>query len=67
MEREDEKKLISIATCGVEFASAIVVGVFIGAWLDKYFDKFPLFFIIFFILGSIAGYLNVLRYMDNVR
>ena len=67
MKKEEEKKLVNVATCGIEFASAIVVGVFIGQWLDKYFDKFPLFFIMFFIFGGIAGYLNVLRYMDNAR
>ena len=51
-----------IASCGVEFASAIAVGTLIGIWLDRYFNKSPLFLIIFFIIGCIAGYFNVLRY-----
>lgn len=51
-----------IASCGIEFASAIAVSTMIGIWMDRYFDKSPLFLIIFFIIGCIAGYFNILRY-----
>ncbi|MDR1560758.1 MAG: AtpZ/AtpI family protein [Holosporaceae bacterium] len=57
--------LTALATCGIEFASAIIVAVLFGEWLDKYFNKSPLFLVIFFLLGSLAGYFNVLRFINS--
>ena len=64
MEKKKNITFSYMASCGVEFFSAIAVGSLLGIGLDRYFDKSPLFLIIFFILGSIAGYFNVLRYID---
>ena len=63
--KKNNENLSSTMMCGVEFASAVVVGIVIGLLLDNHFDKFPLFFIIFFVLGSIAGYFNVVRYLKR--
>ncbi|MDR1982494.1 MAG: AtpZ/AtpI family protein [Holosporaceae bacterium] len=67
MKDDKSKQFMSVASCGVEFVSAIIVGILIGAWIDKYFDKFPLFLILFFILGCISGYFNILKYMDKSK
>lgn len=65
--KEDKNNSSSVMMCGVEFASAVIVGAVIGILLDNYFDKFPLFLIISFVLGSIAGYFNVVRYTDFMK
>ena len=65
MEKKKPVTFSYLASCGVEFFSAVAVGAFLGISLDRYFDKFPLFFITFFILGSVSGYFNVLRYAKN--
>ena len=53
-----------VANCGIEFAASVFVGAMIGLGIDRYFDKFPLFLVIFFLLGGIAGYCNVLHYIE---
>lgn len=51
---------------GVDFVSAIIVGLVIGYWADKYFHTSPLFLIIFLILGAVAGFRNVYKYATKV-
>ncbi len=50
---------------GVEFVSAIGVGVGIGLLLDYWLDSRPWFLVGFFVLGSVAGFLNVFRVMQG--
>jgi F0F1-type ATP synthase assembly protein I len=57
--------LVKAINCGLEFTSCVVVGVFIGVFLDKKFQCLPLFLIIFLILGCVAGYLNLMRYINK--
>jgi F0F1-type ATP synthase assembly protein I len=61
MKDDEHGQLASIASWGVEFVSAIAVGVLIGLWIDKHFDKSPIFLILFFFLGCVSGYFNILR------
>jgi ATP synthase protein I len=65
MDENKQKKAAFCASVGLEFASAIIVGILIGIWLDKHFSASPLFLIVFFLFGCAAGYMNTLRYMGN--
>jgi ATP synthase protein I len=65
MSEEKQKKVAFCASIGLEFASAVIIGVLIGIWLDKHFQTPPLFLIVFFLFGCAAGYINILRYMGN--
>jgi ATP synthase protein I len=46
---------------GIEFVTAIVLGVFIGHGLDIYLHTYPWGLVIFTVVGIIAGGLNVYR------
>ena len=46
---------------GVEFVSAVAVGVAIGLLLDHWLQTKPWLMIVFFLLGSAAGFLNIFR------
>ncbi len=46
---------------GVEFVSAVGVGVLIGLLLDYWLETRPWLMVGFFILGSAAGFLNIFR------
>ena len=50
---------------GVEFVSAIGVGVGIGLLLDYWLETKPWLMIVFFLLGSAAGFLNIFRTMSG--
>ncbi|MDR2724236.1 MAG: AtpZ/AtpI family protein [Holosporaceae bacterium] len=67
MKNDKNKQLRFMAACGVEFVSAVMVGMGLGGWLDKYFHKFPIFLIIFFLLGCISGYFNIIRHINETK
>ena len=50
---------------GVEFVSAVGVGVAIGLLLDYWLETKPWLMIVFFLLGSAAGFLNIFRAMSG--
>lgn len=50
---------------GVEFVSAVGVGVAIGLFLDYLLETKPWLMVVFFILGSAAGFLNIFRVMSG--
>ena len=50
---------------GVEFVTAIGVGVGIGLLLDYSLETKPWMMILFFVLGSAAGFLNIFRTMSG--
>ena len=50
---------------GVEFVSAVGVGVAIGLLLDYRLETKPWLMIVFFLLGSAAGFLNIFRAMSG--
>ena len=50
---------------GVEFVSAVGVGVAIGLLLDYWLETKPWLMIVFFLLGSAAGFLNIFRAMNG--
>ena len=50
---------------GIEFVSAIGVGVVIGLLLDDWLLTKPWFMIAFFLIGSAAGFLNIFRTMNG--
>ena len=62
----DTKNYSFALKLGVDFVSAIIVGIIIGYWCDKIFETSPLFLIIFIILGAIAGFLNVYKYATKI-
>ena len=57
--------LIKSLNCGLEFTSCIVVCVLLGLWIDKKFGCFPLFLVILLPIGCIAGYFNMMRYINK--
>ncbi|MDR3187401.1 MAG: AtpZ/AtpI family protein [Holosporaceae bacterium] len=65
MSGKKPRKVAFCASVGLEFASAVIIGVLIGIWLDKRFCAPPLFLIIFFLFGCAAGYVNILKYMKK--
>ena len=50
---------------GVEFVSAVGVGVAIGLLLDYWLETKPWLMIVFFLVGSAAGFLNIFRTMSG--
>ena len=50
---------------GVEFVSAVGVGVAIGLFLDYWLETKPWLMIVFFLFGSAAGFLNIFRAMSG--
>ena len=50
---------------GVEFVSAVGVGVAIGLFFDYWLETKPWLMLVFFILGSAAGFLNIFRVMGG--
>ena len=64
-----EKKFISAYQVGTRIAADLVSGVLVGAGLgyliDKTFNSSPLALISLLILGSIAGFLNVYRFVKQ--
>ena len=50
---------------GVEFVSAVGVGVAIGLLLDYWLETKPWMMVVFFVLGSAAGFLNIFRTMSG--
>ena len=50
---------------GVEFVSAVGVGVAIGLLFDYWLETKPWLMIVFFLLGSAAGFLNIFRAMSG--
>lgn len=50
---------------GVEFVSAVGVGVAIGLLLDYWLETKPWLMIVFFLMGSAAGFLNIFRTMSG--
>ncbi|MBO5038790.1 MAG: AtpZ/AtpI family protein [Alphaproteobacteria bacterium] len=51
---------------GIELVSGTVVGASIGYILDEVFDFKFIFLLIFTIFGSIAGLVNVARYLKKI-
>ena len=54
-----------LATVGLSFVLAIVIGVAVGYWLDMTFGTRPWGFLVFFCFGVAAGILNVYRIMKR--
>lgn len=51
---------------GIELVSGTVVGASIGHILDEVFDFNLVFLLTFIIFGSIAGFVNVARYLKKI-
>ena len=51
----------ALATVGLSFVLALVIGVAGGVWLDRHFGSSPWGFLGGFALGAAAGILNVYR------
>jgi ATP synthase protein I len=49
----------NLASVGLAFVIAIVIGAALGWWLDRITGWSPIGFIVFFILGLVAGIRNV--------
>ena len=60
-------KVGTVATGGVEFAAAILLGVFAGQWLDRRIGTTPWFVILGVVLGAAAGFYNLYRTLTTVR
>ena len=60
-------KVGTVATGGVEFAAAILLGVFAGQWLDRRIGTTPWFVILGVVLGGAAGFYNLYRTLTTVR
>ena len=52
---------------GAELISGVIIGAGIGYLLDNWFGTRPLLLIIFLFLGSIAGFLNVYRFVKSTE
>lgn len=64
---EESKRSTGIAfRLGVELTSGIAVGCGLGLLIDHYFATSPWGLVVFFFLGSIAGFLNVYRAVNNM-
>lgn len=55
------RELGALATVGLSFVLAIVIGVAAGLWLDEKLGTSPWLFFLFLCLGFAAGVLNLYR------
>ena len=55
------RALGALASVGLSFALAVVIGVAAGLWLDSKLGTGPWLFFLFMALGFTAGVLNVYR------
>jgi len=46
---------------GVEFVSAMLVGIGIGLLLDRWLGTWPWLFLVMFLVGGVAGVFNLMR------
>ena len=51
----------------VEMLAGIGVGGFVGWWMDKWFGTAPAFLLILLFLGMIAGVVNSVRTVNEIR
>ena len=51
----------------IDLISTIIVSILIGLGIDKIFSTHPIFFIIFLLLGVIAGFYNIIRFMNKLN
>jgi ATP synthase protein I len=58
---DQARALGAIATVGLSFVFAVVIGVFAGIWLDGKLGTSPWLFFLFLGLGFAAGVLNLYR------
>lgn len=58
---KDWRSVGELASLGLSFVLAIVMGTAIGWWVDQRFGTAPWGFIVFFACGVAAGILNVYR------
>ena len=58
---DQARQLGAIASVGLSFVFAIVIGVAVGLWLDGKLGTSPWFFFVFHSLGFAAGVLNLVR------
>ena len=56
-----------MATGGVEFAVAILFGVFVGQWLDRRMGTTPWALILGVAVGAGAGFYNLYRTLTTVQ
>jgi len=58
---DQARQLGALATVGLSFAFAVVIGVAVGLWLDSKLGTAPWLFFVFLSLGFAAGVVNVVR------
>ncbi|MEN3340439.1 MAG: hypothetical protein V7647_4115 [Acidobacteriota bacterium] len=58
---ETMRTLGPLASVGISFVLAIVMGAAIGLGIDRWLGTTPWAFLIFFVIGVAAGILNVYR------
>ena len=58
---DQARQLGALASVGLSFVFAVVIGVAIGLWLDGKLGTSPWFFFAFLSLGFAAGVLNLVR------
>ena len=67
MADENKENPWKVAHLGVEFTSAILVGVALGYLVDTWLMTMPWFMVLFVVLGMAAGLLNVVRAMNAME
>jgi len=58
---DQARQLGALATVGLSFAFAVVIGVAVGLWLDSKLGTAPWLFFVFLSLGFAAVVVNVVR------
>jgi F0F1-type ATP synthase assembly protein I len=58
---DQARELGALATVGLSFVLAIVIGIAIGLWLDAKLGTRPWLFFVFLSLGFAAGVVNIYR------
>jgi ATP synthase protein I len=58
---DQARQLGAIASVGLSFVFAVVIGVAVGLWLDGKLGTSPWLFFVFLSLGFAAGVLNLVR------
>jgi F0F1-type ATP synthase assembly protein I len=63
---DQARALGALATVGLSFVLAIVIGVGAGIWLDRKLGTSPWLFFLFLALGFSAGVVNIYRATRNL-
>ena len=66
MTGEGAKSGLRMAGAGLQFAAALITGLYAGQWLDRRFAAAPVFLFVGVALGAIGGMTALIRQLNRI-